>query len=71
MVIKIEFDDGLAKRLKNRAGGEKFPPAVKVRERGFFLVLEDGREFKIPISFMRISEIKPLEELLNEIGIMA
>ena len=61
MAIRVEYDDGKTKHWKDR-----LPITVaKGRERGFYAVMEDGVEHRIPVSFMKVGEIAAVERLLN------
>lgn len=60
MAIRIEYDDG-------KLSGECVPQATpRGRQRGFYAILPDGREMRIPISFMKVGEIAAMEKFLRE-----
>jgi hypothetical protein len=62
--VRVEYDDG--KPAKHSA--ERVPQArPKGRNRGFYVVLPSGKEFRLPVSFMRVSEMGPTERVLNAI----
>jgi len=64
MAITIEYDDGIAlpkEGEKDVRKNDRHPLGTpRNRERGFYI-----GERKIPIGFMRVSEMKPLEDMLN------
>jgi hypothetical protein len=63
-MLRIEYDDG--KPAKQKEG--RVPQAVpKGRERGFYVVMPDGAERRIPIGHMKVGEIAAVEQLLNEL----
>ena len=59
-MIKVEMDPG---PRRDKIEGQ----TERKREHGFYIVTEDGVSHPIPIGFMRISECKTLESLLNQI----
>jgi hypothetical protein len=60
-MIKVEMDPG------PRCYDKQPHHTERKRPHGFYIVLEDGTSLPIPIGFMRKSEMKALESLLNGI----
>ena len=67
-MYRIEYDDG-----KPLHSNEKFRPkecVPKDRARGFYVIHPDGTEEKVPIGYLRLSEVKHLETMLNAAWLM-
>lgn len=62
--FKIEFDDG----KNSKSDRDKSSLCTrKDRPMGMYVILPDGEERPLNIGFIRISEMKGLEELLNNL----
>lgn len=63
--IHVEYDDGKSEKAK-----DKSPHCTRRgRELGFYIVggIHGDANIPIPVGFMRVSEIKPMEKLLNQV----
>lgn len=64
-MIWVEYDDGGEMKAKDDSRSLHVTP--RDRPRGFY-VMKDGVSHRIQLGFMRVSEIAPLEEILNELA---
>jgi hypothetical protein len=62
-MIRVEYDDGQA-----HDRGRSPSCTAKGRPMGMYVILSDGTEHPLNIGFMRVSEMKGLERLLNVIA---
>ncbi len=66
LAILVEYDDGKPIELKGKAKDERIPECTpRGRARGFYACFPDGTERRIPIGYMRVSEMKALADLFN------
>lgn len=64
-MIWIEYDDGAP--MKTPQGVDRSPECTpRDRPRGFYL-MSRGRSVQLPVGFMRVSEMKKLEAVVNEL----
>jgi hypothetical protein len=64
MAFTVEYDDG---KPANWGGDTVRQCVPRGRVRGMFVRFDDGTELRIPISFMKVGEMKPFEEFLKEV----
>lgn len=67
MIVSIEYDDGKPFEVKGKSAEERSPFCTpRSRASGFYVRFPNGKERRIPIGYMRVSEMESLETVFNE-----
>jgi hypothetical protein len=68
MIVSIEYDDGIpTKQRKKRESQCSENATPRDRVEGFYVRYPNGVERRLPIGYMRVSEMLALEKVFNEL----
>jgi hypothetical protein len=66
LTLSVEYDDGVPDGPKQKPSGPRV--TRRGRECGFYIVLSTTKQnLRIPVGYMRVSEMKPMEELCRNL----